>query len=602
MRSFRWLAIIFCFVITNNVIAEQSGKAYEYDYLSPQAMADDQNGLLYIAQSTARCVTMFDTKTDEVKNNIYLEISPGGLALSKDGKVLYVTELAADGRMMAIEIETGEVLWQVRLNHTPVSPTISADGKVMYVCNRFSNNISVIDLETKKVVKTIAVVREPVDSVLTNDGRWLFVINQMPDGSSDREHIAANISIIDTKKNELVNSIEMLNGVTDLKDICLSPDGQWGYVTHILARYQVPTTQLERGWQNTNAVSIIDIENQQLYNTVLLDDIDLGCANPFSVGCTGDGKFLCVTSSGTHEITVIDRIAMHKKLDQAKENVPYDLSFLAGIKKRHKLKGNGPRHLEIIGNNAYASEYFSGSLAKVEISLNDSVVQSFTLGKEKPVTIQRRGEMFFNDAALCFQQWQSCASCHPDARTHGLNWDLLNDGIGNPKSTKSMLYAHQTPPVMVSGIRPDAQTAVRAGLRFIQFASRPEEDAQAIDEYLKSLKPLSSPYLVNGKLSESAIRGKEIFSFTGCGRCHSGPLFTDMKRHDIGTGIGMEKDFRFDTPTLIEVWRTGPFLYDGRAASIKEIFSKYNNDDKHGHTNGLTEKQINDLTEYVLSL
>ena len=44
----------------------------------------------------------------------------------------------------------------------------------------------------------------------------------------------------------------------------------------------------------------------------------------------------------------------------------------------------------------------------------------------------------------------------------GLNWDLLNDGIGNPKSTKTLLYSHATPPAMISGIRADAETAVRA--------------------------------------------------------------------------------------------------------------------------------------------
>ena len=52
------------------------------------------------------------------------------------------------------------------------------------------------------------------------------------------------------------------------------------------------------------------------------------------------------------------------------------------------------------------------------------------LGPEVPMTQTRRGEFFFNDASLCLQSWQSCASCHPDARTDALNWDLLNDGIG----------------------------------------------------------------------------------------------------------------------------------------------------------------------------
>ena len=27
-----------------------------------------------------------------------------------------------------------------------------------------------------------------------------------------------------------------------------------------------------------------------------------------------------------------------------------------------------------------------------------------------------------------------------------MNWNLLNDGMGNPKNVKSMLLAHATPP------------------------------------------------------------------------------------------------------------------------------------------------------------
>ena len=43
-----------------------------------------------------------------------------------------------------------------------------------------------------------------------------------------------------------------------------------------------------------------------------------------------------------------------------------------------------------------------------------------------------------------------------------LNWDLLNDGVGNPKNTRSLLLAHKTPPAMFLGVRANAEAAVRA--------------------------------------------------------------------------------------------------------------------------------------------
>jgi cytochrome c peroxidase len=211
--------------------------------------------------------------------------------------------------------------------------------------------------------------------------------------------------------------------------------------------------------------------------------------------------------------------------------------------------------------------------------------------------------MFFHDADMCFQKWQSCSSCHPgEARSDSLNWDLLNDGMGNPKNSKNLMMAHKTPPAMISGIRPRAEVAVRAGIKYIQFAVRPEEDAVALDEYLKSLEPVPSPYLEKGELSKAAKRGQKLFDEAGCQYCHPAPLYTDMKMHQVHTGAGLDEGREWDTPTLIETWRTAPLLHDGRSATMKEVLTKHNPDDAHGHTAKMTEEEIEDLAEYVLSL
>jgi cytochrome c peroxidase len=286
----------------------------------------------------------------------------------------------------------------------------------------------------------------------------------------------------------------------------------------------------------------------------------------------------------------------------AASNIPNELSFLYGIRQRVKLPGKGPRALAIIGDKAYVAEYFTDSIAIVDISSESRFkATSIALGPKTDMTTGRMGEMLFNNAELCFQGWQSCASCHPsDARADALNWDLLNDGLGNPKNTKSLLLAHETPPAMITGIRENAEAGVRAGIRHIQFAVRPEEEAAAIDEYLKSLKPVPSPHLVDGKVSKSAERGQKIFDKAGCASCHTGPLHTDLKTHDVGTGKDLDKDRLFDTPTLVEIWRTSPYLYDGRAATIEEVLTTYNPGDKHGVTSDLTEAEIKDLAEFIL--
>ena len=375
----------------------------------------------------------------------------------------------------------------------------------------------------------------------------------------------------------------------------------------------MPTSQLDRGWINTNAMSVIDVENKKLFNTVLLDEVDKGAANPWAVVCSSDGKEIYVTHAGTHELSVIDRFALHERLSSAgkgervtettasAKDVASDLAFLVGIRRRLQLMGNGPRGMAVSHGKAYVGEYFSNSMSVVD--LTDKKVSSIPLGENKPLSAERRGQMLFEDATICFQQWQSCASCHPgDGRNDGLNWDLLNDGLGNPKNTKSLLYAHRTPPAMSTGIRKDAATAVRKGITHILFAVVPDEAADAIDSYLKSLKPLPSPYLVDGKLSDAARKGKKVFEQSRCDSCHSGQLYTDMKSYNVGTGKGFEKDAKFDTPTLIELWRTAPYLHDGRAATFEEVLTKFNANNKHGRTLGLSEAHYDDLVEFLLSL
>ncbi|MHC4622434.1 MAG: c-type cytochrome [Planctomycetota bacterium] len=616
MRQFQlrrlWLAGSLC-VLSTLVAKANAGKN---PYLSPLALvADNDRGNLYIACATSRQVIAFDVRAAKVTKVFPLPVGPSGIAIAPDNSRLYVTGASAKGKVCIIDPKRGKVVGRVSAGHTPNAPVVAPDGKILYVCNRFNNSVSVIKLKNKKVVSEIEVTREPVAAAITPDGAKLLVANLLPAGAADQDYAAAAVTVIDTAAREVAATIELPNGSTSLRDICISPDGRHAYVTHILARYQLPTTQLERGWMNTNALSVIDAREAKLVNTVLLDDVDLGAANPWGVAVTADGKYICVTHAGTHELSVIDRTRLHEKLEKVEAgqkvsdvslsvaDVPNDLSFLVGLRRRLKLAGNGPRGLVIVDTKAYVAEYFCDTLGVVDIEPEvASRPRSLTLGQETPMTAERRGEMLFNNAELCFQHWQSCASCHPDARADGLNWDLLNDGMGNPKNTRNMLLAHKTPPAMSRGVRGSAETAVRSGIRHIQFTVRPDADAAAIDEYLKSLKPVPSPYLVKGKLSRAAKRGSKVFEKAGCSSCHTAPLYTDLEKYDVGTGRDMEEERSFDTPTLIEVWRTAPYLYDGRAVDLKEVLTKYNHADKHGIVSTLTDKQINDLLEFVLSL
>jgi YVTN family beta-propeller protein len=609
IRNILTVALIFPAITTIPVSAE--------DYVSPLALAADiDTDSLYVVEATAGKVVLFSLKDESVKSIMDFDNYLSGIALSPDGERLYVTERIPAGKVSVIDIESGRVIKSVPVGYWPTAPLVSPDGKILYVCNQFDNDVSVIDLASGTESARIGVGREPVTAALAEGGGLLFVGNHLPSGPADTGFISSSVSVVSTESRQLVGEISLPNGSINLRGMCVSPDGRYVYVVHILARYQVPTTQLTRGWMNTNAMSIIDVKSKELLNCVLLDDVDYGGANPWGVGCTEDGRFVCVTHAGTHEVSIIDREALHAKLEKVAsgvkvsdvslsvEDVRNDLSFMTGIRRRIKLSGKGPRGVAVIGSKVYICEYYSDSIGILDInSETGGGVHSVALGENERITPIRRGEINFHDASFCFQSWQSCASCHSDSgRSDALNWDLLNDGLGNPKNTKSLLYSHQSPPAMSLSVRDSTEAAVRAGITNIQFATYAEEDAEAIDEYMKSLRPLPSPRLVNGRLSSSAKRGKSVFKKAKCGKCHTGSLYTDKKSYNVGTGVGVDTGKSFDTPTLVEVWRTGPYLHDGRAGTMIEVLTKYNPDDKHGRTGKLTDEQTADLLEYILSL
>ena len=588
----------------------------DFPYQSPLAAAMSANGdVVYVIYHTGRKVEAVDTDSGAVSWSVALSAAPNGIALDQEHNRLFVTYGMESGNVGVIDAGSGEVIFTMPAGHTPTAPVISSGGCSLYVANRFDNEVVVYDLVSRAVHNRTHIVREPKAAALTPDDAMLVVAHHLPAQPSNRRHVAAMVDLINPATMEIEASVLLPSGSTGLRDVCISPDGQYAYVTHTLGRFHLPTTQLERGWMNTSALTIIDLNTKSWLTTALLDDVDMGAANPWGVVCTADGQTLVVTHSGTHEVSVIDRQALHDKINRISQGervsdvsvnlnaIPNDLGFMVGLRKRIALPGNGPRGLAVAEETVVVTEYFSDSLVVMNVGSEAApAVAQLALGETTELSRLRKGEVAFFDANLCFQKWQSCASCHPDVRADALNWDLLNDGIGNPKNNRSLLFTHYTPPVMISCIRASADVAVRSVFRFIQFAVVPDDVAEAVDEYLATLQPLTSPHLENGKLSPAAERGKHVFEKAGCMYCHSGPYYTDGKLHDVGTGPDELGIREFVTPLLNEVWRTAPYLYDGRAATIMDVLTEYNPEDKHGKTSELSDDELQDLVEYILSL
>ncbi|MDR0384893.1 MAG: c-type cytochrome [Prevotellaceae bacterium] len=586
--------------------------AQEARFLSPGPMAvDEKQSLIYTALTTAKSIAITSAVTGQTVSRINLKHDPRSILLSSDASTLYVSAGDAEGTVNIINLQKRKIKSTVKVGHTPESMALSADGMSLYVANRFSNTVSVIDLKKNKVAAVIPVTREPRYLCITPDGKTVAVSNFIPAQASTASVVASQITLIDVASNTVGTNITLANGSQSLTGITCSPDGRYLYAVHLLSRFSVPITQLDRGWVNTNALSIVDLNDNSLYATVLLDDIDRGAANPYGIRIGKNGK-LYIAVSGSHELMTIDLDGLHKNLVDLftgekkdayirdKEDLNSSLSFASPYKKRIALKGRSPRELASVGNRIYVSSYFSPFLEAVPED-GDSP-ETIMLGDEAEPDGVRRGELAFFDASICYQQWQSCASCHPDGRADGLNWDQQNDGLGNPKNTKSLLYSHVTPPSMITGVRETAELAVRNGILHTLQTRQPEALAVDIDDYLKDMKPLESPFSREYRKKDPKQTGKKLFEQAECAQCHNGTYLTDMTKYDVGSGDGNDAGRSFDTPSLSEIWRTAPYLYDGRAATLQEVFTVYNTDDKHGFTKKLNSEELDALILYLKTL
>lgn len=610
-------------------------------YKGPNALCATKDGTtLYVVNTDSHEIAVLNTADNKIAQTLSLgEIAPTAAALNSDESILYVTGGGAKGQILAVDLASGTISKKSSTGHTPQHVVLSHDGKTLFVCNQFSNNVGEYQLPELTLNRTFNVVREPRSAVATKDGKYVLVANflpyavtNFPENLSTTIHVAAEVSIINIASGE-TKGIRLPNGSGSMSSICLSPDGRFAYISNIIARFLIPTTQVERGWMNTAGIAIIDttqLENEKngFVNSVLLDDVDQGAANPHGITTSADGKKLYVAIAGTSELIVIDAESMHKKLNARAEaekqaeaaGKPFtalatedDFAFLVGLKTRIKLAGIGSRAIALAGSKIYAGMYFSDTVQVVDAETLKPAGE-IALGPEPVWTPERRGEIYWNDATLCMQRWQSCASCHPDARMDAYNWDLLNDGMGNPKNSKSLLFTYKTPPSMIRGVRDNPASGwitdqmgiqcVRTGFQFIHFTMPDEAKCKDVDAYLWAEEPVPSPFLADGKLSEKAERGKKIFEDPkiGCASCHPAPLFTDQKMHDVGTKIYFNDTSEFDTPTLVELWRTAPYLHDGRYLTLQDVFKVGLHGDETGDVDGLTDAQIDDLVEYIQSL
>jgi YVTN family beta-propeller protein len=243
------------------------------------------------------------------------------------------------------------------------------------------------------------------------------------------------------------------------------------------------------------------------------------------------------------------------------------------------------------------------------------VASTITLAGPKTISVLRHGEQTFYTAHYSFQGQIGCATCHIDSTFDGLTWDLEPDGFGRDIVDNKILEGvKDTGPYKWNGGNPNIPT--ECGPRTEKYFWRSEnyDNGTLVDlsTYIRSLPPRPNRWRPAGdELTAAQERGKALFErdtdkfgkpiaeANRCSYCHSGPKGTNQKLFDVGTRKATDNGALLKSAPLTNVALTAPYLHDGSARTLEEIWTVYNPEDKHGRTNDLTKDELNDLIEYL---
>ena len=281
--------------------------------------------------------------------------------------------------------------------------------------------------------------------------------------------------------------------------------------------------------------------------------------------------------------------------------------------------GHGPKGLALSPDG---SRLYVANRTGDTISVIDTISRRLTgeLGLDAPSTLtpERRGERLFYNAGFAFEGHFGCANCHIEATFDGLSWDLEPDGFGKEIVDNRLLeQVADTAPFKWNGGNPNLETECGPRTEKYFYRSQSYDGYQLEDlvTFIKSLPLRPNRYRrANGELTPSQERGKEIFERTRkkdgtpipemnqCAVCHSGPHYTNQQMTDVGSEKPTDLSPMVDVPQLSNIALTAPYLHDGSARSLEEIWTVFNPKDTHGVTNDLQKDELNDLIEYLKTL
>jgi YVTN family beta-propeller protein len=578
------------------------------------ALSPDGSRLYVVCEGTGELVVADPAKLTTIAR-IKVGRVPRGIALNHDGSRVYVTNSSVD---TVSEIDTGTltVTRSLTAGFEPSGVTLDASGQVLYVANRISNDVSVIDLQTGTEIKRLAAGRGA--SNVAAIGSHVYVTHIYPNPGKFRSTSESEITEIDTE-HQAVEKRLRLHNAAGVFHVAFSRDGRLGIAGELRPKNLIPLAHVAHGWAFGDSLALFG-EDVGGVVQLPLDELERYFSLPFGVAIAPDKSRVYLTASGTDEVAILD---LKHLLDAARaperDALANDLSVSARYVLARIPVGRNPRGIALSADGArlYVANRLDDTISVIDAAAG-KVAGTIALGGPAVITPQRRGERLFYSSKFSFQRQFGCANCHLDSTFDGLQWDLEPDGFGvDIVDNRAIEDVANTAPYKWNGGNPDLYTECGPRTERFFFRSQGFRDADLADliTYIASIPLRPNRYrLPNGELTPAQERGKAIFERTRrkdgtpiaergrCNFCHSGAYYTNRQLADVGSGKPTDRSPMIDTPHLTNVALSAPYLHDGSAQTLEEIWTVFNPKDTHGVTNDLAKDELNDLIEYLKTL
>ncbi len=580
------------------------------------ALTADGGRLFVVCEGTDEVVA-FDTATGRILRRIPVGHVPKAVSFSPDGKHLYTPNSWSDS-VSEIDAASLEVIRTLPAGAEPNAAVTDRAGAFLYVANRIGNDVSVIDLREGKECNRLVAGRGASYLALDGDGRHILATHIYPKIGEFRAQPESEITVIDTDRQVVVER-RALHNSAGVFHVVTSTDGRLGIAAEIRPKNLVPLAHIEHGGVFANSLAVFGEDIGETVH-VPIDELDRYYTTPFDVVIAPDKTAAYVSTTGSDSITIIDipRMLAHVRSTDRRA-LATDLSASANYVSGRIAVGQGPKGLALApgGKRLYVANRTGDTISIID-TVSRKVTATLSLGGPSTLSAQRRGEQLFYSSRFAFQGHMGCASCHLEATFDGMSWDLEPDGFGKDIVDNRLLEdVEETAPFKWNGQNVDLE--MECGPRTEKFFWRSESYTKSeladLVAFVKAmpLRP-NRDRLPNGELTPTQERGKAVFERTRrkdgtpipernqCPVCHSGPHYTNQELADVGSGKATDRSPLFDTPQLNNVALTGPYLHDGSARSLEEIWTVFNPRDTHGVTNDLAKDELNDLIEYLKTL